>query len=231
MGRLANVGVSGVLVLGLAAAGCGSSESTQSSSTQAASASQTASSPSSATTPTTTGAEASKSTPSGQAPTSSTPRKHEATANITLSSPAFANEGTISARYTCDGADISLPLRWSAIPHGTAELVLFISAFNGTTPSGGPVISWAVAGLHPTLRGIASGVLPAGAVVGRNSSGQARYSICPPKGSGSQRYIASLFTLPHSVAAKPGFDADALHKTVVGIAEYNGLALFAYQRA
>ncbi len=146
-----------------------------------------------------------------------------------LSSPAFKAGSAIPVRYTCDGANVSPPLQWGAIPKDTTELVLFVVNFNGHSASGGPLISWAVAGLQPTLKGLAAGALPAGAIVGRNSLGQSRYSICPPKGH-TERYIVSLFALQHPVSASPGFDASAVHETIVHTAEHNGLTIFSYNR-
>ncbi len=43
---------------------------------------------------------------------------------LTLSSPAFENDGTIPAKYTCDGDNVSPPLVISGVPEGTRSLVL-----------------------------------------------------------------------------------------------------------
>jgi phosphatidylethanolamine-binding protein (PEBP) family uncharacterized protein len=227
MGRLLKTAVGGALVGALALAGCGGSSSTSSqSSSTSASAGQTTS--------TATGTQTSGGAPNGasggeQAPKTSEPKEHLPKVTILMSSPAFREGGRIPARYTCDGADASPPMRWSAIPHGTAELALFVLNLN-SPPGGGPLIYWAVAGLHPTLRGISTGGLPAGAIVGRNSLGQSRYTICPAKSDGLQHYVVALFALQHPVAAAPGFDADALYKTVSNAAEYKGLMGFSYRR-
>jgi Raf kinase inhibitor-like YbhB/YbcL family protein len=100
---------------------------------------------------------------------------------MSLSSPAFALNGTIPSQYTCEGTNISPPLQWHNLPAHTAELVLFIIDDGSNGSEGG--IRWVVSGIDPSLSGIAAGALPAGAVVGRNSSGKAAYGgICPPKG-------------------------------------------------
>ena len=224
MGRLTNAIVS-VLVLGLAMTGCGGSNTKSQSSTAPASESQTSSTPQTGENATTPAATATQ-TPAGE------PRKHLARISIPISSPAL-NEGsqgtTIPARYTCDGADAPPPLRWSAVPRGTVELVLFVIDFNGHEPGGGPV-AWAVAGLRPTLRGIGSGTLPAGTIVGRNSHGQSRYSLCPPKGS-ARHYVVALYALRRPVSVRPGFDARALSQTLSKTAEDKGLTGFFYKRA
>jgi phosphatidylethanolamine-binding protein (PEBP) family uncharacterized protein len=227
MGRLLNVTVS-ALALVVLVAGCGGSSSTsQPSSTQTGNVSRSSSvarTSTSATTPAATG------TTATDTHTSESPSK-EPKITIALSSPALEGKARkIPARYTCDGADVSPPLNWNAIPPHTAELVLLVVDLNESAPAGGPLISWAVAGLRPTLKGFATGALPAGAIVGRNSLGQSRYSICPPKG-GTHDYLASLFGLEHPVSVKPGFDAYTLYKTVVSTAEHEGWLGFSYKRA
>ena len=108
MGRMVNATVSGMLVLGLAVAGCGESSST-SSSTRSDSASQTSSSGQTGTstgtsTGTGAGTQTSNGKPSGQTATSSTPKEHVPTNVLRISSPAFKEGDTIPARYACDGS-------------------------------------------------------------------------------------------------------------------------------
>jgi phosphatidylethanolamine-binding protein (PEBP) family uncharacterized protein len=43
---------------------------------------------------------------------------------ISVSSSAFQEGGTIPAKYTCDGNDISPPLKWAGAPEGTKSLVV-----------------------------------------------------------------------------------------------------------
>lgn len=227
MGRLLNATASGALALALALAGCGgsSSSSTSQPSATGASGGQTTSAGA--------GTQTSGSAPGGasgggQASTASAPKQHLPKVTIQMSSPAFNEGGQIPAQYTCDGADVSPPMRWSAIPHGNAELALFILNLNSTGAE--PVVYWAVAGLRPTLRGLSAGRLPAGAIVGRNSLGKSRYTICPAKGEGSQDYAVVLLALPHRVATTPGFNGPAVYTTLANIAEYKGLMGFNYQR-
>lgn len=225
MGRLLKMTVSAALALMLTLAGCGGSSSTSQSSTPASTTQATSS---------TTGTQTSSGTPTstsgnGQAAKASEAAEHLPKVTLLISSPVFQEGGEIPARYTCDGADSSPPLRWSAAPHGTAELALFVLNLN--SPPGGELpIYWAVAGLHRTLKGIPAGKLPPGAIVGRNSLGHSRYTICPAKSDGLQHYVVALFAMKHSVSAAPGFNASALYQKVSSTAQYKGLTGFAYQR-
>jgi phosphatidylethanolamine-binding protein (PEBP) family uncharacterized protein len=220
MGRLLKMAVSAALMLMLTLAGCGGSGSKSQSSSQTTSA---------ATGTQTSGVAPANTSSNAQAAKTSDPKKHVLLDVIRMSSPVFRASSKIPARYTCDGAGVSPPLQWGAIPHGTVELALFVLDLK-SEPTVKPVVNWAVAGLHPTLKGLSAGQLPPGAIVGRNSLGQSRYTICPAKSEGLQRYAVALLAMPHSVSATPGFSASAFFKKALHTAEYSGLAGFAYQR-
>src|SRR4029077_5592078 len=164
-------------MVGLALAGCGGSSSTSQTSTQADSTTQ-ASSPQQTS--------ASTAPPAGAQTAASGSKEHVPVNKLKLSSATFKEGSAIPAHYTCDGADTSPSVKWNEVPAGTSELIVFISDFEGVKLHGKEPLSWAVAGLHPTLKSLPPGTLPAGAIVGRNSFGQNRYSVCPPKGSGLQ---------------------------------------------
>jgi hypothetical protein len=144
---------------------------------------------------------------------------------MTVESPV--SEGaTLPVRYTCTGADISLPLKWSSVPRNTVEIDVFVLQLE---PSGNEPAAWAVAGLPPTLTHLAAGHLPAGAIVGRNRFGQTRYSVCPaPKTAGN--YVVLVDPLPKRIPVKPGFEAEPLANQVVTTAESEGETTFRYGR-
>ena len=45
---------------------------------------------------------------------------------LTMRSASFRHMENIPARYTCDGADISVPLSWQGLPQGTQSLALIV---------------------------------------------------------------------------------------------------------
>jgi len=199
----------GLLALG----GCGGS-STNSSSSPKTSAGK-ASNPT-----TTTSASPTNTSHSSETPAPST------TIEVTI--PGLLKEDFIPARYTCDGANTSLPAQWSKIPAGTAELAMFLVDLKPV--NGKPFFDWAVAGLNPASHGVPAGSLPSGATVGRNSFGDVGYSICPPKGTVEEHFILRLLALPHALAAAPGFDAEALYKEAERSVKVVGLAGGVYTR-
>ncbi len=204
------------LLSALALGGCGSSSSTSSTS-RSSSATQANASHSTPTAATT----ASQSTSTTSKPT----REKLPTISLPLKIPIKGER--LPARYTCDGANISLPVSWSEIPANTTEIDLFI--FNSAMVNGKLTAAWAVAGLKPTLRGLSAGRVPRGAIIGRNGFGQTRYSVCPPRGS-TGNYIALLAALPRRISVMPGFDPNTLINKAVTIAEFEGRLGFSYKR-
>lgn len=208
----------GVLAAMLVLAGCGGSSSKSTSQVPAAS------DPTSAHQATASGTTSSQTTSTASPASASS--EQEPYQAMTVRSVGKLEP--IAAHYTCDGANVPPPLRWSGVPPHTAELVLLIVLAKDV--SGGNLsANWGVAGLRPSSRGLSGGILPPGAVVGRNSFGETRYSICPPKGV-SASYVALLFGLQHRTSAKPGFSASALAKTLLHSNVAEGFLGFTYKR-
>jgi phosphatidylethanolamine-binding protein (PEBP) family uncharacterized protein len=201
------------LVAGLALAGCGGS-STQSS-------------------PSPTGTRSGQSGRSSGGVNSSqrqTSGRSEPVPTVTMlvTIPALISEHWIPKRYTCDGADVSLPVRWSHVPTGTAELAMFV--VNLHPVHGGFFFDWAIAGLSPTSRGISAGTLPPGVVVGRNSFGKVGYSICPAKGTRQEDFVVRVLALPRRLAVEPGFNAETVYREAERSAKIVGLGGGSYAR-
>ena len=106
---------------------------------------------------------------------------------FTIASPAFRAGGTIPKRFTCDGADVSPPLRWNRPPAGTRSFsISVVDLDNG-------FIHWLGWGLPPARRGLAVGQHPPHQAV--NDFGRRGYGgPCPPAGV-RHRYRFSLYAL------------------------------------
>jgi Raf kinase inhibitor-like YbhB/YbcL family protein len=114
---------------------------------------------------------------------------------LTLTSPAFVDNGFVPVQYTCDGDNISPPLTWSDVPDGTVELVLIFEDPDGPGSMGNTQVYWVLFGLDPAAGGIEEGKVPAGAVGGRNDYGRTDWAgPCPPFGR-AHRYIFTLLAL------------------------------------
>jgi phosphatidylethanolamine-binding protein (PEBP) family uncharacterized protein len=204
------------LVTALVLAGCGGSGSgstSQSSTTSLASATQTSTSSSQTTSTTTT--------------SRSTSSAGEKMPTLTVALTTTVNLNPISAHYTCNGGDATLPVSWSQIPAGTVEIDLF---FYNILPIHGKYFDdWAVAGLKPTLRRLSSNQLPPGAIVGRNNFGKTRWTVCPEKGA-NLHYSFLLYALPKRIPVKPGFEAEKLREEGLHTAKSAGLLTASYTR-
>lgn len=146
---------------------------------------------------------------------------------VRVTSAAFKTGGTISSKYTCDGAGISPPLEWGAVPHGTAEI--FVLAID-LTGSASDAIQWAVAGIPGTATHIPEGKLPAGAFAGVNSEGKVGWAgICGAKGR-LHRVGFLFYALKRPLDLKPGFNPIQARKGLKGSVLGTGLTLAIYQR-
>jgi phosphatidylethanolamine-binding protein (PEBP) family uncharacterized protein len=155
---------------------------------------------------------------------------HSAVDSIALQPPGFTSLGSeyeIPATYTCDGRETSPELRWSGVPVGSAELILFV--LNLEPIEGALFFDWAVAGLEPSLEGLAAGEVPKGAILGKNGFGKEAYSLCPPGGK-RETYVFALYALPKALSPKRGFDPAKLREEVLGVAGNVGLLAAAYGR-
>jgi Raf kinase inhibitor-like YbhB/YbcL family protein len=130
--------------------------------------------------------------------------------SIELSS-SFAAGAVIPTAYTCDGPDVSPPLRVRGIPPATVELLVIM---RDPDAPGGNFIHWALAGINPPRVAsgaagsakLAAGRVPRGATLGRNSFGSVGYrGPCPPLGGGRHHYEITLFALGRPSGLSSGF--------------------------
>jgi Raf kinase inhibitor-like YbhB/YbcL family protein len=117
-----------------------------------------------------------------------------------LVSPAFAPKGEIPTRYTCEGEDLSPPLRWSGVPASARSLALVVDDPDAPDPRAPrrTWVHWVLYGIPPSATGIEEGAeledLPAGTRIGKNDWGRTEYGgPCPPVGR--HRYFHKLYAL------------------------------------
>jgi len=120
--------------------------------------------------------------------------------NISLSSPAFAPNGEIPAKYTCDGEDISPPLQWSNIPADTRSLALIVDDPDAPDPKAPKMtwVHWVLYNIPPDIPGLTENAtadtLPPGTRQGLNDWKRTGYGgPCPP--IGRHRYFFKLYAL------------------------------------
>ena len=119
---------------------------------------------------------------------------------LELRSTAFAHEGEIPRKYTCDGEDHSPPLSWTGVPADTKSLALIVDDPDAPDPKAPKrvYVHWVLYNIPPDAAGLAEAVraadLPRGTLEGLNDWGRTGYGgPCPPVGR--HRYFHKLYAL------------------------------------
>lgn len=145
----------------------------------------------------------------------------ERTMTMTLTSPAFRQNGEIPAQYTCQGADVSPPLEWSGVPANTKSLALIVDDPDAPDPAAPKLtwVHWVLYNIPPTATrlpdGAAAQALPGGTREGINDFKRAAYGgPCPPVGR--HRYFHKLYALDTVLPDLKGPSKAALEKAMQG---------------
>ena len=119
---------------------------------------------------------------------------------LALTSAAFEANGAIPMKYTCDGEDVSPPLRWSGLPQGSQSLALIVDDPDAPDPAAPKMVwvHWVLYNIPTTASELPENVtaakLPAGTREGLNDWKRTGYGgPCPPKGR--HRYFHKLYAL------------------------------------
>lgn len=122
-----------------------------------------------------------------------------------IKSAAFQHGGDIPRKYTCDGEDISPPLRWENAPPSTKSFALI--ADDPDAPVG-TWVHWVIYDLPVNATELSEGVkptetLPNGVKQGMNDFRKIGYGgPCPPPGP-AHRYFFRLYALDAETKVKP----------------------------
>ncbi len=143
------------------------------------------------------------------------PTKSQTTFEIT--SPAFANGGTIPVDHTCKGKDKSPALAWTEPPAGTQSFALIV---DDPDAPGTPWVHWVIFNIPATARGLNEGLpgdaqLSNGSLQARTSGGATGYhGPCPP--SGTHHYFFKLYALDTTLSLANDANKDTLLAAMLG---------------
>lgn len=152
---------------------------------------------------------------------------------LTIASSAFEADATIPVRHTCDGADLSPPLRWEGVPEGAQSLALI--ADDPDAPVG-TWVHWVLYGLDPRTDHLSEGIepreiLPDGSRQGTNDFRRIGYGgPCPPPG-GAHRYFFKLYALDAPLSLAPGARKAELLDAMEGHVLARGALMGRYARS
>lgn len=156
--------------------------------------------------------------------------------SIQITSDAFRPGGPIPAEFTADGPNVSPPLKWAALPHGTKELALIVEDPDAPRPE--PYVHWVLYKIPPAAGGLPGHLpqqaklnSPPRALQGKNSFGKTGYGgPAPPVGHGTHHYHFRLYALDQSLEVREGLDKDALLAAMSGHVLDEGDLVGTYRR-
>ena len=131
-----------------------------------------------------------------------------------IKSAAFKDGDLIPMRYTCNGDDISPPLKWSRAPEGTHAFALIMD--DPDAPMG-TWDHWVLFNLPETLTELPEAVedFPEGTGFGKNSWGRNDYGgPCPP--DKEHRYYFKLYALDTVLNLEDGVTKAAVLSSMDG---------------
>jgi Raf kinase inhibitor-like YbhB/YbcL family protein len=129
-----------------------------------------------------------------------------------VTSPAFAHGGEMPRRHTCDGDDVSPPLRFAGVPEEARSLALLV---DDPDAPGRTFTHWLAWGIGADAPGLGEGE-PAPRE-GRNDFGAPGYrGPCPPPGHGAHRYVFRLHALDTQLEVEAKASRRDLERAIVG---------------
>jgi Raf kinase inhibitor-like YbhB/YbcL family protein len=147
---------------------------------------------------------------------------------LDVSSAAFASMKPIPSRYTCDGENVSPPIRWGAVPPATKSIALLCDDPDAPV---GTWVHWVAYDISPSIDSLPENVAAVAAPVsggkqGKNDFGKLGYGgPCPP--GGTHRYffkVYALDTVLNLPAGKTKKDLEkAMHGHVLAQGELTGV--------
>ncbi|MGN6567516.1 MAG: YbhB/YbcL family Raf kinase inhibitor-like protein [Flavipsychrobacter sp.] len=145
------------------------------------------------------------------------------TKELSISSPAFENEGNIPEKYSCDGEEVNPPLSIDGLPQETVTLAMIVE---DPDTSRGVFDHWIVWNIDPTNE-IQEDSRPG--ISGRNGAGKTGYhGPCPP--NGSHRYFFYVFALDTDVDLPAGAGKEELQRAMEGHIIAQGSLMGRYER-
>ena len=155
--------------------------------------------------------------------------------NLQITSTAFSEGQPIPAKYSCEGSDISPPLKW--IPQGGTPANTKSFALIADDPDApvGTWVHWVLYDLPPNTTGLPEDVaktqfIAGNAKQGLNSWPRLGYGgPCPPPGK-PHRYFFKLYALDAMLDLKPGATKKDVEAAMKGHILAEGQLMWTYQR-
>jgi len=155
----------------------------------------------------------------------------ETMGNIQITSSAFKEGELMPSKYTCDGQDISPPLKWSGVPQNTKSIALICD--DPDAPMG-TWVHWVIYNIPPTVTELSEGfpateTISNGAKQGITDFKKTGYGgPCPP--SGTHRYFFKVYALDTELKLASGAKKKDIENAMKGHILANGQLIGKYKR-
>lgn len=144
-----------------------------------------------------------------------------------ISSPAFKSDGTLDAKHTADGQNISPPLKWNAGPNGTVEYAIIVE----DADAGGskPAVHWLVYGIPKTVHDLPENAAATMRLAqGVNYLGQNGYAGPKSPHRSRHKYYFQIFALSDPIQLGPGATREELAEVYTGLVMSKGVKMVQY---
>lgn len=149
--------------------------------------------------------------------------------NIVVKSSAFKNNGSIPAKYTCDGDNVNPFIEILNAPPETKSIALIMDDPDAT--GGVTWVHWLLWNMEPKTHYIPEDNVPGNALLGKTSFGKVSYGgPCPPKGSKPHRYMFKVYVLDILLDLDEGATKEELLKMMENHILDEGLLVGLYGR-
>jgi Raf kinase inhibitor-like YbhB/YbcL family protein len=129
-------------------------------------------------------------------------------------SSVFRDGSPIPPQYTCTGQNVNPPLNIFNTPSGAQSLTLILHDPDAIS---GDFLHWLIWDIPPGTESISVNSVPVGAIQGLNGSGDVGYTgPCPPKGTGTHRYIFDFYALDTTLDLPASSKLDDVLKAQAG---------------
>jgi len=158
-------------------------------------------------------------------------KKEEKKMTIEVTSTAFEEGGMIPKKYTCDGPDVSPPLKFDKVPENTQGLVLICDDPDAPV---GTWVHWVLYDIPAATRELKENIPPdkklkGGGVHGINDFRKLGYGgPCPP--SGTHRYFFKVYALDTMLNLKSGYTKKQVEGAMRGHVLAQGQLMGKYKR-
>jgi Raf kinase inhibitor-like YbhB/YbcL family protein len=148
------------------------------------------------------------------------------TMKLDVSSSAFSEGQSIPEKYTCDGQNVSPPIKWSGAPANTKSIAIICE--DPDAPSG-TFTHWVLYNLPGTTKELAEGS-SGGGKEGMNDFGKKGYGgPCPPPGR-PHRYYFRVYALDTASLGDAGRSKEEVTAVMQGHILAQGQLMARYKR-